>query len=191
MRTKQATGEIDMLQQSEAPRGIPADGVRGTVNGDGSQSPPPDIAGLLSQIDRHLQEGKSEKALDVIARVGMKSPWLANAAGVCQLRRGNTAVAVEVFRGLVLASGGIVLRDDVPVVFKTNYAAALLASDNLAGCLSVLARLCDDDHPAVRRLRAAIQHWKSGLTLWQKLQWHLGGHPPRPLAPDFPLGDLT
>ena len=44
----------------------------------------------------------------------------------------------------VLAAGGVLLRNDVPAVFKTNYAAALLAADNMGGCLSVLV--------AVRRL---------------------------------------
>lgn len=62
----------------------------------------PDIAEILSKADALLQAGAPKKALDLIARARMNSPWLTNALAVCQLRLGNTAVAVDVFRGLVL-----------------------------------------------------------------------------------------
>ena len=120
----------------------------------------------------------------------MNSAWATNALGVCQLRLGNAKVAVDVFRGLALAAGGILLRNDVPAVFKTNYATALLAADNMGGCLSVLAEVREEEHLAIGKLRVAIQRWKESLTLWQKINWYLGGQPDRPVALDFPLGDL-
>jgi hypothetical protein len=96
-----------------------------------------------------------------------------------------------VFRGLVLAAGGLILRDDVPVFFKTNYATALLAAGNLGGCLSVLAEVRDEVNPAVTRLRASIRRWRDGLTFWERLNWWMGGQPERPVALAFAPGDLA
>ncbi len=151
---------------------------------------PPEVSDLLHKVEQHLQDGQAAAALECIARAKVKSPWLTNAAGVCQLRLGNADVAVNVFRGLVLAAGGLVLRDDVPAVFKTNYATALLTAGHLSGCLHVLAEVRDKGGPAVQRLRAAIRHWWDGLTFWQKVNWFLGGQPDKPLALGFPPGDL-
>ena len=102
----------------------------------------------------------------------------------------NAAAAVDMFRGLVLAAGGLSLRDDVPVVFKANYAAALFASGNVAGGRGVLAEMRGEEHPAVEKLRAAARRWAAGLTLWQKVSWFLGGQPDRPFVLDGPPGDL-
>src|SRR5262245_17279594 len=96
---------------------------------------PPEIADLLGKVGQLLGEGQPGKALDLIARAKVNSPWATNALGVCQLRLGNVRLAVDVFRGLVLAAGGILLRNNVPAAFKTNYATALLLADNLGGCL--------------------------------------------------------
>jgi hypothetical protein len=152
---------------------------------------PPEAVEMLAKVQKLLDEGRPGDALDLIARAKVHSPWATNALGVCQLRLGNAAVALDVFRGLVLTSGGLVLRPDVPTVFKTNYAAALLATQNVSGCLGVLIEVRDDNNPAVQKLREAIRRWKSGLTFWQKVSWHLGGEPARPVVVDFPLGDLV
>jgi hypothetical protein len=145
---------------------------------------------LLGKVDKLLREGQPERALEIISRAKINSPWVTNAAAVCQLRLGNAKVAVDVFRGLVLASGGLILRQDIPAAFKTNYATALLAMNNLGGCLSVLAELRDEEHPGALRLRAAVQRWKQGLSLWQKIQWYTGGEPACLVTLDFPPGDL-
>jgi hypothetical protein len=150
----------------------------------------PELATLLGRVEQMLHEGDPGKALEQVARAKVTSPWAMNALGVCQLRLGNAKVAVDVFRGLVLAPGGIVLRDDVPTVFKTNYATSLLVAGNLGGCLSVLSNLRDEDDPCVERLKSAIGRWKEGLTFWQKVNWCLGGQPERPVTLDFPPGDL-
>src|SRR5262249_54641674 len=115
------TGESDMANKaaySEAVSSAP-----GPEFGNELIAKPPEIADLLVKAEQLLQAGKPKKALDLIARAKLNSPWATNALGVCHLRLGNAKVAVDLFRGLVLA-GGILLRADVPVVFKTNYAAA-------------------------------------------------------------------
>jgi hypothetical protein len=89
---------------------------------------PADVAGALAEAESLLEDGQPAKALERLGRAGRACPWLTNAVGVCQLRLGNGPVAVDLYRGLVLGSGGLILRDDVPPVFKANYAAALLRS---------------------------------------------------------------
>ncbi|HEV3342666.1 MAG TPA: hypothetical protein VG125_20005, partial [Pirellulales bacterium] len=98
--------------------------------------------------------------------------------------------AVDLLRGLVLGTGGVTYRQDVPTVFQTNFATALLAVGNLSGCLSMLKSIKDQQHPAVQELRAAIDRWNRDLSPWQKLRWRLGGEPAPP-ALDFPLGHVS
>lgn len=178
-----------MAKKRVTAEAVSADRVPETANGAGSK--PPEIVDLFGKVEQLLEEGQPEKALDLIARAKVSSPWTTSALGVCQLRLGNAKVAVDVFRGLVLGAGGIILRNDVPAAFKTNYATALLLADNMGGCLSVLAQVKEEEHPAVGRLRSAIRHWKEGLTLWQKISWYLGAQPDRPVMLDFPPGDLA
>lgn len=98
--------------------------------------------------------------------------------------------AIRIYRELVLGSGGLVLRSDVPVVYKTNYATALLRNGNVSGCVSILDEILDEQNQAVQKLRAAIRKWHSGLTFWGKLAWRLGSEPAEPIVLDFAPGDL-
>jgi hypothetical protein len=150
----------------------------------------PEIVDLLTKAEQLLQGSEPKKALDLIARAKINSPWVTNALGVCQPCLGNAKVAVDAFRGLVLGPGGIHLRSDVPAVFKTNFAVALLMADNMGGCLSALAEVKEEEHPAVGKLTAAIERWKKSLTLWARLNWYIGGQPDRPVVLDFQPGDL-
>jgi hypothetical protein len=146
-------------------------------------------ADVLREVEVLLGEGRPAAALERIGRSRDGSPWLANAAAVCQLRMGDVRSAVETFRRLVLA-GGLFLRDDVQAVFKVNFAAALIADGNLTGGLRVLDELRQEEHPAVREIRDAVRRWEEGMTFWQKIRWYAGGRPPRPLVLDFPPGRL-
>jgi hypothetical protein len=148
-------------------------------------------ADLVDKVGKHLQEGNAERALETTARSKLRSPWAMNANGVCLLRLGRAKQAVDLFRGLVLAPGGVAFRADAPPVFRINLATALLADDNLDGCLTILHEINDEDHPAVQQLRGAIQRFRDGLSLWKKLQWRLGMVPSGPVALDFPLGNLA
>jgi hypothetical protein len=152
---------------------------------------PPDVADLVGKANELLGEGQTTKALNLLSRSKIKSPWVTNALGVCQLRQGNSKVAVDVFRSLVLASGGLIIRNDVPTIFRTNYATALLADGNLAGCIAVLAEIRDEHNPGVKRLREAIRRWEQGLGFWRRLNWLLGSQPDEPVTLAPPLGDVA
>lgn len=154
-----------------------------------SEAIPGDVEEVLRRVDRHLQAGQPEQALEEIGRSGRKSDRLANAAAVCQIRLGNAQKAVESLRGLVVHSG-IYLRDDVPPVFKVNFAAALLASGNVDGFLSTLQDV-GDGHPSARKYREAYRSWRASLTWWERVKADLFGLESRPFRPDFPLGDLA
>ncbi|MEN6407061.1 MAG: hypothetical protein ABFC77_11390 [Thermoguttaceae bacterium] len=149
----------------------------------------PEVADVLAKVRQLLDQGTPEKAFDIITRSRLSSPWLVNATGVCALRIGNAKQAAGVFQGLV-GHLGVMLKADSPRVFKTNFAVALLASNNTAGCLSVLHEIHQEDHPTVQRLRAAIAQWRRGLSLWQRLKWYTGDIPTKPVPLDFPLGEL-
>lgn len=148
-----------------------------------------DPSGLRSQIEELLQTGQSKKALDVLAASKVDTPWSTNAIAVCLMRLGQVEQAVERFRNLVL-SGGLFLRSEIPAAWKVNFATALLMADNLTGAIQVLRDLKEEDHPSVQRLRSAIRQWEEELSLWEKIQWHLGGQPARRVKLNYPPGEL-
>jgi hypothetical protein len=160
-----------------------------TAQANGSEAQSPEVSHILVKIKQLLDDQCPDKALEVISRSRLTSPWIINAAGVCQLRLGNARQAVAAFQNLAVHST-IMLKRDAPLVFKTNYAVALLASDNMPGCLSVLNEIREDENPTVQKLHAAIQRWKQSLSFWQKVRWYLGDDPRRKVTLDFPLGEV-
>lgn len=144
---------------------------------------------VVQQLRQLLEEGRLEKALEVVGRSPVRSTWLSNAAAVCQIRLGSPEKAVEILRPLVV-QGGIHLRSDVPAAFKLNFAAALLATGNLDGFLATLHEVGTDEHPAAGRYREAYRRWKAGFTLWEKVKMSLGGKAARPFVLDFPPGEV-
>lgn len=150
----------------------------------------PDVAELLREVDRLLQENQPATALDLVFRSGVRSPQLINAQAVCQLRMGCPDSAVETLRPLVMAEFGVALRDGVPDVLLANYATAQIAAGKVALGLDALAAVRDKTRPAVGRLREAVNRWRAGMTLFQSLDWWTGGQPKCPVVLDFPPGDL-
>jgi hypothetical protein len=151
---------------------------------------PPEVVNLLNKVARFLQEGNPESALDVISRNRIKSPWVANANGVCLLRLARAKEAVNLFRSIALSPGAVTIRADAPIVFKTNFATALLMHENLGGCLRVLHDINDEQDPTVRQLRAAIQRFRECLTLRKRMLWKMGVPPDGPVPLDFTPGSL-
>jgi len=99
---------------------------------------------------------------------------------------------VKEYRDLVVNPGCTWMRPDVPTIYKTNFAIALLLAGRPAGCLQVLDELRQEEHPAVQRLRAVMSKWEQGLSFWQKLNWYIGKiEPNRPVTIDFTPGDLS
>src|SRR5260370_30907810 len=89
----------DMVRTTTLLQGVPGGQV------DAADTWPPEVAGLLGEVRKLLEQGQPAAALEQVGRSKLSSPWLANAAAVCQLRLGNAKVAVDTFRGRVLAAG--------------------------------------------------------------------------------------
>ena len=153
-------------------------------------SKPKDVAELLRLVESLLSENRPTKAIEAVRLSKFSSVWIRNAAGVCHLRLGNVRSAVDVYRGFVLTPNNLMLRSDIPIVFKSNFATALIQDGNIPGCLNALGNCTATDHPAVGRLRMAIAEWKKGLTLWQRFNWFTGIQPDVPVVLNFPPGDL-
>jgi hypothetical protein len=162
---------------------------RGSPSARGPDSKSRDEAALLEKIDALLKKDQAAAALELIRRSKLHTPWIENATGVCQMRLGAAQVAVDVLRRIVV-SNAIYLRDDVPVIFKINFATALCLVENYSGCLSALAEIRQEQHPAVVRMRACILAWKRQMSLWQRICWACGGPARVPLRLDFPPGEL-
>jgi hypothetical protein len=150
---------------------------------------PLEVVDLLDKVDKLLQEKKFEKALELIRRSKSKSSWATNATAVCLLRMGNAKGAIPVLRTIVLVRD-VCFQTNTPVVFQANFATALLMIGNYWGCLGVLANINDESNPAVQRLRSAIQRWRDGFTLWQKVCHRWGCQPTSKIELGFPPGDL-
>ena len=148
-----------------------------------------EVERLLTEVKQLLAKNEPKAALALITRSRLASAWLTNAAGVCNLRLNHVATAMGMFRNLVLSRIGITLRDDIPIVFKANFATALLLSNNLSGCQEVLAEI-HDQHPAGARLSEAIHRFTKNLTRWQMTCWYLGFVPHVVLPADFQPGDI-
>lgn len=122
---------------------------------------------LLDRVRQLLDEGKPEKAAGVLHRIGSDSPAIRNAYAVCLMRMGETEKAVSVHRRLLLPDDGVVLRDDAPVLFRTNFAIALLMEKNISACAEILNDLKDEQTPSVTRLRDVVTRWRKSIGWWR------------------------
>ena len=146
----------------------------------------------MQPIHQAIAAERYEKALKLATSAG-HIPDVRNAKGVCLLRLGRFEEAVAVYRELVVNPGTTSMRPGVPTVYKTNFATALLLAGNVSGCQQTLDEMAEEQHPTVQRLRTAIQRWQKSLSLWQKINWRVGGIEPgnRPATIDFTPGELV
>lgn len=137
-------------------------------------------------IDK-LEHNEPAKALDLIAPHSKDDTDFSNLHGVCLMRCGNPEEAVKVYRNLVLTANKLELREDVPVIYKVNFATALLLSESYSGGLRILNELTDNtSEPAVAQLQSAVDSWLKKFNLWQKLNFKIGGHPSVRFTMDSP-----
>ena len=133
-------------------------------------SPIPGHSSAMHRINELVSQGNFEKAFQLLNTKGddLESQ---HAKGVCLLRLGRYKEAIDVFRRLVLNPGCIWMRPDRPLLYKTNFAVALLLGGHPAGCTAVLSEIDNDKHPSVVRLREIIKRWEKTLSFWQRFNW--------------------
>ncbi len=153
------------------------------------EGPAGEAATLLDEVQKLLDEGRPETALERIGKSKLRSPWVTNATAVCQMRLGKQDLALRTLRGLVITNG-VILRGDAPLIFRINFATALLLQENVSGATATLGEIQQEDHPAVKQLREVIARWKAQMNFCQKFLWAIGIHPSVPVPTDFPAGWL-
>ncbi|MCA9074481.1 MAG: hypothetical protein KDA93_05570 [Planctomycetaceae bacterium] len=146
---------------------------------------------LVSKAVRLADVGEYEEALRMLANGNSSSQEILNARGVCFMRLGRPADAVRVFRSLVLPSGCIWMKPELPVIYRTNFSTALLLAGLPLGVRDTLQEIAEKDHPSVRRLSNAVAQWERRMSWWQYLSWKYGFPPKLPLTIDFLPGEFT
>lgn len=178
-----------MHQETTPSKHVPSKGHKIKTTSEPMSSDKSADADAYSKVRRFLENNRVEEAL-ALARSRHDS-LMKNAQGVCLMRQGKADEAIRIYRTLLLDSTGLFLREDLPTVYKTNYAFALMLSGHAAGGINILTELSDVDHPSVHQLRFVVGAWKARLSLMQKLGLTLGLEPKRPVVLDFPPGELV
>lgn len=140
---------------------------------------------------RLAEAGEYEKALHALAKGGSGSPEVTNARGVCLMRLQRASDAVQVLRPLVLEPGSTWMKRDLPVIYRTNFATALLLGGHKLGGRDALIEIGERAHPSRVRLADALRLWERELSWWQRLLWKLGVEPDLPVTIDFLPGDFV
>lgn len=162
---------------------------KATLQGKSTTKHPGDA--VWNRTLKFFEEGQYDEAVKVLRSLPLD--WrLRNALGVALMRLGRSREAVEVFRNFVMAPGTSYLRQEVPTLYKFNFATALLLNGNPGGCLNVMAEIGHADHPEARKLKRTIAQWQKKLPLWARLNWWLYRIQPSDVSVTFdtPPGQL-
>jgi hypothetical protein len=145
---------------------------------------------LVSEAARLTDFGRPEQALHLLNQANDYSDAARNARGVCLLRLHRIDDAVRTFRAFVLATGGTWCKPDLPIIYRTNFATALLLAGHPRGCLDILGDINQEQHPSMVRLQDALKVWQRGLSWWQWINWKTGIDPNSPVQLDFFPGEF-
>ena len=151
---------------------------------------PPNVS-ALQRISELVSQGNFERAFHLLNAKG-EDLESQHAKAVCLMRLGRYTEAIAVLRKLVLNPGCIWMRPEIPLLYKTNFATALLLGGHPAGCTAVLSEIDNDNHSSVIRLREIIKRWEKTLSFWQRLNWRWCVIEPvnRPVTIDFVPGEF-
>ncbi len=145
--------------------------------------------GNIEHIRELLNQERPLDALKYIDHLGQQSPIMENARGVCLMRAGKIDEAVTVLRDLVF-QGRICIPSDSPVLFKINFATAMLLSNQKDAAFPILNELDEKEHPEIVKLKDAVCKWVKSLTFSEKCRYHVGLYPKKPVTLDFPPGEV-
>ena len=157
-----------------------------------TQDPSSATQTVLQRSGEFIQQRDYVSAAELLRSAG-HDLQVRNLLGICLMRIGEYEQAVQVFRQVVLAPGGIQLRTDIDNCWKRNFATALLLKGLPSGALEVLAEIPDDvDSLRTAQIRSAIVKWEKTLSLFRWLDWKLNKIEPRNcrVPIDFEPGEL-
>ena len=157
----------------------------------GAQSSQNAWAAAANKAVKLANVGRYEDALQILAAASSSAPEIKNAKAVCLMRLGQHTAAAQILRSLVMLPGCTWMKPELPVIYRTNFATALLLSNLPAGVQETLFEIKEKDHPSVLRLHDAMQTWQKGLSWWQWLNWKLGVAPEVPISIEFLPGEFV
>jgi hypothetical protein len=143
---------------------------------------------IYDRIQQLLDQNHPQEALNLIHRGDQNSPSMKNAQAVCLLRLGKSEDAISILREITF-QGHVCIPSDTPVVYQTNFAAAMLMA-NHKEVIDVIGQLDETRHAAVARIKAAVKKWEKSLNPLQRLLYKAGIYPAKAVPIDFPPGDL-
>ena len=143
----------------------------------------------IEHIRTLLNQSRPHEALKFIEHLGQKTPAMENARGVCLMRLGKIEEAISVLRDIVF-QGYICIPLDTPVLYKTNFATAMLLSNHKEGAFDILDKLDEKEYQQVAKFKDAIRQWIKSLSFIEKCCYYIGLYPNKPVKIDFPPGEI-
>ena len=150
-----------------------------------------DVSELIQQARQLADGGQPSAALELLGFYSQGGLPVMNAQAVCWLRMGRAAQALSTYRQFIFSQGGIFMKRDLPVHFRTNFVTALLLNQLPNGARDSLAEIDERKHPSVLRLKQAIGKWEQQMSVWQYVNWKLGVAPRLPITLDFQPGEFV
>jgi len=144
---------------------------------------------FIERVKGLLDQGRAQEAMEFVNHLGQETAPIKNARGVCLLRLGRAEAAVSEFREITFR-GFMCIPSDTPVVYQTNFATAMLITNQKTGAIEIINGLDGNKHPAVAKVKAAIDKWKEGLNPLQRFLCKIGVYPGKAVPIDFVPGDL-
>jgi len=144
---------------------------------------------FIERVKDLLDQGRAQEAMEFINHLGQETAPIKNARGVCLLRLGRAEAAVSEFRDITFR-GFMCVPADTPVLYQTNFATAMLMTNQKTGAIELISRLDNSQHPTVDKIRSAIDKWKRGLNPLQRFLCKIGVYPDKAVPIDFVPGDL-
>jgi hypothetical protein len=143
----------------------------------------------IENIRELLNQNQPAEALKFIDRTGQQSPAMENAKGVCLMRIGRIEEAVTALRDIVF-QGHICIPSDSPVLYKINFATAMILSNHKDAALPIINQIDEKEYPYAAKLKEAVRQWAKNLSLSEKCRYHLGLYPKKPITLDFQPGEI-
>lgn len=167
-----------------------ASSTRNTSSSTSSGNLSGQVSEILQKVEQLLEQGRINDALHAATSQSSGNPAQSNARAVCLLRLGKPEEAVRILRSIVIDQTGVLMRQDIPISYKSNFAVALAMAGNLSGAKSVLSELGNNTDEQLLSLRQCIATTLSKRTFLQKLKSFLGTGDDAPITLDFVPGRL-
>lgn len=113
-----------------------------------------------------------------------------NIKGVCLFRQKKYKESARLFMEFIVHPDSIIMRDDVPDLYKINYATALLLSENYSGFLSIMHEIDDKKSHSYNRIMNIYKKWKNNFSFWEKIKWIFDIQPKQGIIFDFVPGEI-